>query len=78
MIFVATLIALIGIYLMQDDGVLTQSLLKKISSGLLLLLSGILLSMEYGTLRAVFILIALVSLLGTLMTLFLYKFQGDK
>lgn len=75
---IAIAIALLGVFLMQDNGVLTQNRIKKITSGMLFLLSFVVLSMEYGALRGVFIFIGLISLLGTLFTLLLHKLPSDR
>lgn len=77
MITIAFIMALCGVYLMQDKGVLTQRLLKKISSSVLLLLSAILLAIEYGTLKGLFIFIGLISMFGTVITLLLFKIPGS-
>ena len=78
MILLATFITILAVFFMQDKGVLTQKPVKKILSAMSFVFAGILLSMEYGTLRAVFILIGLASLLGTLLALLLYRLQPDK
>ncbi|WDE10629.1 hypothetical protein [Thalassomonas haliotis] len=48
---IAIFSALLGMFLMQGNGVLTQKLIKKISSGKLFLLSVVVLSIECGALR---------------------------
>lgn len=73
MTFIAILATFAAIYLVQDSGAITISLVKRLLSTALLIISGIVLSIDYGTLRGVFILLALVSLLGTLFTLLRYK-----
>ena len=78
MIITAIVLSLIAVYLMQDNGVFTQSLLKKISSLILFAMACIVLSFEYGTLRGVFVFIGLVSVLGTILTLLLYRLQNNK
>lgn len=74
MILLAIVISLLGVYLMQDHGELTTNKIKQFSATVAFIVCGIVLSMEYGTLRGVFILLGLVSLVGTMFTLFRYKF----
>ena len=74
MILLAIVISLLGVYLMQDHGELTTNKIKQFSATVAFIVCGIVLSMGYGTLRGVFILLGLVSLVGTMFTLFRYKF----
>lgn len=78
MIITAVVLSLIAVYALQDHGVLTQSLLKKISSLILFVIACIVLSFEYGTLRGVFVFIGLVSVLGTIFTLLIYRLQNNE
>ncbi len=74
MILLSIVISLLGVYLMQDHGELTTNKIKQFSATVAFIVCGIVLSMEYGTLRGVFILLGLVSLVGTMFTLLRYKF----
>lgn len=77
MIYLATLITLISVYLIQERGVFTQSKVKHVGSIILMIAAGILLSVEYGTLRGVFIFLGLLSLVGTVFTLLRYKLTAE-
>ncbi|GLX86847.1 hypothetical protein tloyanaT_31000 [Thalassotalea loyana] len=74
MILLSIVISLLGVYLMQDHGELTTNKIKQFSATVAFIVCGIVLSIEYGTLRGVFILLGLVSLVGTMFTLLRYKF----
>lgn len=76
MTFIAIIGALLAVILLQNRGSISQKRLPKIASLGLFILSGVLLSFDYGPLRGVFILIALVSVLGTLFTLLRYKLNS--
>lgn len=78
MVTFAILTLFVALYFMQDNGVLTEIFWKKALYIVLLIISAVLLSLAYGTLRGVFIFIGLLSLLGTLFTLFLYQYQSKK
>lgn len=58
---------------MQEGGVLTKSKMKLTIAIVCLIASALLYSMEYGTLRGILILMGVLSLQGTLFTLFRYK-----
>lgn len=73
LIIIATILSFIGLFLLQDYGVLTRHKAKLLAACAVLVCSGILFSIEYGVLRGVFILIGVFSLLGTLFTLLRYK-----
>lgn len=74
MILLSIVISLLGVYLMQDHGELTTNKIKQFSATVAFIVCGIVLSMEYGTLRGLFILLGLVSLVGTMFTFLRYKF----
>lgn len=74
MILLSVLLVIAATILLQDKGALTQSSVKWLVSVVLLITSGVLLDMEYGTLRAVFTLIGVLSLVGTVYTLLRYKY----
>lgn len=76
MIVSAILLILVGIYLLENNGALTKQSTKKVASSLLLLVSVILLTIEFGTMRGIIIFIGLVSLLGSLFTLLLFKLKN--
>ncbi len=73
LIIIATILSFIGLFLMQNNGVLTRHKTKQFAAGVVLVCSGVVFVIEYGALRGVFILIGIVSLLGTLFTLLRYK-----
>lgn len=73
MIVVAILIALTAIYFAQDNGEISQSINRRLGATVFLAISGYVFYLEYGILKSVFILIGLISLLGTLFTLLRYK-----
>lgn len=75
MIFLAVILALLAVLFFQDRGQITSSLWKRLASALLLVLSGIVLSFSYGNLRSIFILLGMLSLIGTLFTLLRYKLE---
>ena len=79
MIVVAILASFAAVYLLQEtaqeNGAISANLIKRFASLAMFIFSGVLLSLEYGTLRGVFILIGVVSLLGTIFTLLRYKLQ---
>ena len=78
MFLIETLIALISIYLMQDNGTLSNNNIRKALSMALCLLSASIILHEYGVLKGVFVFIGLISLLGTLLTFLLYKIQRSQ
>ena len=78
MIIFATLVCFIAIYLMQDNGYLTQNKVKQAIYISLFIISGILYSMQYGTLRGIFILLGVASLIGMAFTFLHYKWQQQK
>ncbi len=76
MIFIAILAACTAIYLLQDKGEISLSSVRKSASLAISIISGVLFCVEYGALRGIFILIGVVSLLGTLFTLLRYKLRN--
>ncbi|NMP32796.1 hypothetical protein HII17_14665 [Thalassotalea sp. M1531] len=71
--FLATTLSLIGVFLLQDNGLLTRHKTKQVVASVILIFSAILFGSEYGVLRGIFIFIGIISLLGTLFTLLRYK-----
>jgi len=74
----AIITAFVAIVLFQERGHITTNSMRMLLSVVLLIVSGVLFSLDYGVLRGVFILIGLVSLLGTIVTLLLYKVVTKK
>ena len=73
MLFVAILVTTLGVLLFEEDNRLTGNIVKQLLGTSVLVLAGILFSAEYGVLRGVFILIGLISLIGTLVAIYQLK-----
>lgn len=73
LVIFATILALIGVVLLQDNGALTQHKAKQAAAVTLLFVSTVLYGLAFGALRGTFIFIGVISLLGTLFTLLRYK-----
>ena len=71
--FFATILLFIVVFLLQDSGAPTKSRAKLAIAIGFLVASSLLYFIEYGTLRGIFILISVLSLVGTLFTLLRYK-----
>ena len=74
----AIITSFVAIMLFQERGHITTNTMRMLLSVVLLIVSGVLFSLDYGVLRGIFILIGLVSLLGTIVTLLLYKVVTKK
>jgi len=72
-VLIATILSFIVVLLLEYNGELNKSRTKLVAATDLLVATATLYSMEYGTLRGIFVSIGVLSLLGTLFTLLRYK-----
>jgi|GEM_PF-4646866 len=73
MLLLASILLIISLLIVNENGQLSPQKFRWAAAIAILIVSGILFAQELGTLRAVFVLLAMGSLLGTLMTLWQWR-----
>ena len=78
MTFLAIILSIVAIYFLEENNALSSKLTNWLPAILLFTGSIVLLSLDYGVMRGIFVFIGLLSLLGTIATLLPYRFSLGK
>jgi hypothetical protein len=69
MFVISLLLVLLSLWLIEKDGKISSKITKRILSLLSFFIASALLIIDYGTMRGIFVLLAMLSVTGTLFTL---------
>lgn len=69
MFVISLLLVLLSLWLIEKDGKISPKITKRILSLLSFFIASALLIIDYGTMRGIFVLLAMLSVTGTLFTL---------
>lgn len=78
MTVLAFILCVVAVYLLEDNNALSTKMTKWLPALILLTGSTVLLCMDYGVMRGIFVFIGLLSLIGTIVTLLPYRFSLGK
>lgn len=78
MTILAIIFSIVAIYFLEENNALSSKLTNWLPAIVLFAGSIVLLCLDYGVMRGIFVFIGLLSLLGTIVTLLPYRFSLDK
>ncbi|MCH2057835.1 MAG: hypothetical protein MK214_14725 [Thalassotalea sp.] len=78
MTILAIILSIVAIYFLEENNALSSKLTSWLPAIILFVGSIVLLCLDYGVMRGIFVFIGLLSLLGTIVTLLPYRFSLGK